>query len=100
VVDYAPHAGAFAYHVEPALEIEALKQLQSREDYPPTSESEDDYAQGNARVVIWRVVERLVEEDAFAQVQMAPPFRVGYQIDDDELVVLRILAWSSLATSH
>jgi hypothetical protein len=100
VVDYAPHAGAFAYHVEPALAIDALRQLQSREDYPPSSESEDDYAQGNARVVIWRVVERLVEEDASAQVQMAPPFRVGYQIDDDELVVLRILAWPSLARSH
>ncbi|HEX8035401.1 MAG TPA: hypothetical protein VF510_16210 [Ktedonobacterales bacterium] len=93
VVDYTLHAGAFAYHVEPALAVETLWQLQSREDYPQSREHEDEYAQGNVRVVIWRLVERLVEADAFAQLSLAAAFRVGCQTDDDELVVLRILTW-------
>lgn len=93
VVDYTPHAGAFAHHVGSGLEVDVLRQLQGREPYPESREFEDDYAQGNVRVVIWRVVERLVEAGAFAQLSVAAPFRVGYQIDDDELVVLRILTW-------
>ena len=93
VVDYTPHAGAFAFHVGAGLEIDVLRQLQGSEDYPESRESEDDYAQGNVRVVIWRVVERLVEADVVAKLRRAAPFRVGYQIDDDELVVLRMLTW-------
>jgi hypothetical protein len=93
VVDYTPHAGAFAYHVGSGLEVDVLRHLQGSENYPESRETEDDYAQGNVRVVIWRVVERLVEVDAFAPLRRAAPFRVGYQIDDDELVVLRILTW-------
>lgn len=93
VVDYTPHAGAFTYQVASGLEIDILRQLQGSEDYPESREYEDDYAQGNVRVVIWRVVERLVETRAFSPLRLAPPFRVGYQLDDDELVVLRILMW-------
>lgn len=93
VVDYTPHPGAFAYQVGPVLELEALRHLQSQEGYPERNEHEDDYTQGNAVVVIWRVVERLVDAGAFAALCTAAPFRIGYLIDDEELVVLRILNW-------
>lgn len=88
-----PHADAFAYQAEPALEVEALWQLQSSEGYPQSCEHEDEYAQGNVRVVIWRVVKRLVEAGTCAQLTVVATFRVGYQTDDDELVMLRILTW-------
>lgn len=53
----------------------------------------DDYAEGNTRIVLWRVIERLIESNAFGQLPLASPFRLGYQMHDDALTVLRILNW-------
>ena len=55
----------------------------------------DDYLESNARLVLWRVTERLVEDDAFAVLKMASPFMIGYGIHDQEETILRFLNWPS-----
>ena len=49
--------------------------------------------EGNLRIVLWKAIERLIASDAFAPLCLASPFRVGYQLHERELVVLRILNW-------
>jgi hypothetical protein len=50
---------------------------------------------GNAKMLVWKTIEKLIEEDVFKDVRKASPFYLGYQFhsDDgsDEIVVLRIL---------
>lgn len=66
------------------------------ESYPEQVPGEDDYLAGNTRIVLWKVLERLMQEQAFSQLNMAPLFRLGYQLHEKELVVLRILNWPIL----
>ncbi len=65
--------------------------------YPKQLPGEDDYLAGNTRIVLWKVLERLIQEQAFSRLNMAPLFRLGYYFHEKELVVLRILNWPILA---
>ncbi|WP_165066686.1 hypothetical protein [Paludisphaera rhizosphaerae] len=49
--------------------------------------------EGRVIVSLWRVVERLVQANAFDGLTRVAPFRLGFQFHDDEFVVLRILDW-------
>lgn len=53
----------------------------------------DDYLESNARLVMWRVAEKLLAEKAFAPLKLASPFLVGFAIHEQEEVVVRILNW-------
>ena len=66
------------------------------ESYPEQVPGEDDYLAGNTRIVLWKVLERLIQEQVFSQLNMAPLFRLGHQLYEKELVVLRILNWPIL----
>jgi hypothetical protein len=56
-----------------------------------------DYLSSNAWLVVWRVAERLVAEDAFRRLTMASPLVVGCGLDDDEdgyrEAIIRLLNW-------
>lgn len=54
---------------------------------------EDGYLAGSICLVLWKVMERLVAEEAFAQLRLSSPFRVGYQFHFDNLVIVRQLNW-------
>src|SRR6185369_4049867 len=69
------------------------RDLAESRDYPHGAEHEDDYLASNARLVMWRVAERLVSEDAFAPLSLASPFMVGYSVHDEEEAILRLLNW-------
>lgn len=66
------------------------------ESYPEQLPGEDDYLAGNTRIVLWKVLERLIQEQVLSQLNMAPLFRLGYQLYEKGLVVLRILNWPIL----
>jgi hypothetical protein len=78
----------------------------ARERFPEWEDVEtwpelDDYypyLEPNVLLVLWRVAERLVAERAFAALELASPFMVGYGVHDDEAKVwrqniLRLLNW-------
>ncbi len=85
-------SGDFAFPEYAEVKFPAWVRL-SRKGYPKRAEHEDDYLKSNARLVMWRVVEQLVSEEAFARLTMASPFLIGYSIHDQEVVILRMLNW-------
>jgi hypothetical protein len=94
VTDYSPTIGSFAYPDFVELVFEELQEIGFDPDYPESGDYEDDYANGNGQLVMWRVLERLIEDGLFSALRLASPFRVGYKIHDGaELIVLRILNW-------
>lgn len=92
VFDYSHSTGYFAYDTFGEVKVEELEDLNFVQDYPQDDWG-DDYADGNTRIVLWRVVERLIDSEAFHQLRLASPFRLGYQLHGDALTVLRILNW-------
>lgn len=97
VIDYSPDVGSFAYPDFMELVFEELQEIGFDPDYPESQDYEDDYANGNGQLVMWKVLERLIEDGVFSSLRLASPFRVGYKIHDGvELVVLRILNWPQL----
>lgn len=75
-------------------------ELESWEEFLQEIEEEElfqrhDYLMGHARLIFWRVFERLIVENAFASLKLASPFRLGYNFHDESLVVVRILNWPS-----
>lgn len=95
VLDYSYSTDFFAYFNFADITIDEVEDLHFAEDYPQ-DESADDYAEGNTRVVLWRVIERLIDRDALGSLRLASPFRLGYQMHDDDLTVLRILNWPQI----
>ncbi len=85
-------SGDFAFPEYVEVKFPAWVRL-SRKGYPKRAEHEDDYLESNARLVMWRVVEQLISEEAFARLTMASPFLIGYSIHDQEEVILRMLNW-------
>ncbi len=96
VTDYNAEVEYFAYHLYADLHVEELNQLSASEEYPQGGETENNYIEGNIRIVLWKVIERLIASDSFSPLTLASPFRAGYQYFGEELIVLRILNWPHL----
>lgn len=95
VLDYCYSTGDFAYHIFDETKLDELEDLHFAEDYPEY-ENADDYAEGNTRIMLWRMIERLIASDNLNCLQLAAPFRIGYQMHDDDLTILRILNWPAI----
>jgi hypothetical protein len=96
VMEYTPSVGLFAHHMYELIQVSELDELSRSGAYPKGHETDDDYIEGNARIVLWKVIERLIASDAFSPLSLTSPFRVGYQFHDETLIVLRILNWRHL----
>lgn len=90
-------SGDFEYREYAEVEFPAWVKLAAKGKYPQGAEHQDDYLESNARLVMWRVAEQLVAENAFASLTLASPFLLGYSIHDQEEVILRLLNWPSKA---
>ncbi len=65
--------------------------------YPKRERDDDpDYLTGHVTLILWRVLERLHDAKIFEQLNLASPFRLGYEYHDDVrgLVVTRIMKWT------
>ncbi len=91
------NSGDFAFQEYAEIQFPAWQRLVEsknyQQKYPKRNEGDDDYLDGNVRIVLWKVVERLVAADAFCQLRRAHPFFVGYAFHDEEEVILRVLNW-------
>lgn len=95
VSESSPSVGYFAYHIYAETRFPELEEFSMNGGYPePPYEWQDSYIDGNVRIVLWKVVERLIAAEAFAPLRLASPFRIGYQFHDDgHFITLRILNW-------
>jgi hypothetical protein len=67
----------------------------ARERYYPGCEMVSEL-EGRVTAALWRVVDRLVEINAFARLKRAAPFRIGFILGQDaKFITLRILDWPS-----
>jgi hypothetical protein len=87
------NSGDFEFPEYAEVEFPAWAKLAEKGDYPKGAEHEDDYLESNARLVMWRVAEQLIAENAFAPLALASPFLLGYSVHDQEEVILRMLNW-------
>jgi hypothetical protein len=87
------NSGDFEFPEYAEVEFPAWVKLAEKGNYPKGAEHEDDYLESNARLIMWRVAEQLVAENAFARLKRASPFLLGYSIHDQEEVILRLLNW-------
>jgi len=69
------------------------RKLAESGDCPSGTENDDDYLESNARLVMWRVAEKLVANHAFSALTLASPFLIGYSMHDQEEAILRLLNW-------
>lgn len=93
IIDYALAVDLFTYAPYVDIFFEDWEVLSSNELAPKSQAWEESYLEGNTRLVLWKVLERLIDSDIFSHLHLSSPFRVGYQFHDQELVVLRILNW-------
>jgi hypothetical protein len=93
IIDYASGVDLFTYPRYEHVQVDGWNAFATNEALPKSQSREDTYLEGNVRLVIWRVLEGLLEERLFDSLLLASPFRVGYQFHDQKLVVLRILNW-------
>jgi hypothetical protein len=94
IVDHSWGAGYFAFGLEAELKVDEIEDLAFEDDYP--SSQTDDYTEGSVTVVLWKVVERLIASGTFDQLHRSSPFRIGFELHDRPLLVLRILDWPSV----
>jgi hypothetical protein len=87
------NSGDFEFVEFADVEFPAWEKLAEKGNYPKGADHEDDYLESNARLVMWRVAERLVAEHAFQVLNLASPFILGYSIHDQEEVILRLINW-------
>jgi hypothetical protein len=91
------NSGNFAFSHYSEVRFSEWRKLAEEGGYPVGDTHQDDYLESNARLVLWRVAEQLVAEEAFKPLTLASPFLVGYGIHDQEEVVLRLLNWPASA---
>lgn len=90
-------SGDFEFPEYAEVEFLAWVKLAAKGNYPKGAEHQDDYLESNARLVMWRVAEQLVAENAFAALTLASPFLLGFSFHDQEAVILRLLNWPKQA---
>jgi hypothetical protein len=87
------NGGDFEFTCYRSVEFPAWRELAKSKDYPKSAKHEDNYLTSNARLVMWRVVERLLTESCFSPLVLASPFMIGYSMHDEEEAILRIENW-------
>jgi hypothetical protein len=91
------NSGDFVYPDYAEIEFKAWQRLVESKNYskkyPKRFDQDDDYLDGNVRILLWKVVERLIATKSFQPLKLASPFIVGYAFHDEEEVILRVLNW-------
>jgi hypothetical protein len=105
-------SGSFAYAAYEHVEFEKWEDFLDSfmgdlppEDAPEYDEAESKaielhskYLEGHVILIFWKVIERLIEEGEINKLNLASPFRLGYNFHDQGLItVVRIINWPQSA---
>lgn len=93
LVPFGDNTGDFEFASYREIKFPEWQVYAEDPDYPSKQENEDDYLEGNFRILVWRVVERLVRDNAFDCLKKSAPFLVSYGLHDQEQRIIRILNW-------
>lgn len=97
LTDYTPIVDHFHFAFYTWINFNGWTEFFDSENYPEQALELDDYLAGNARIVLWKVIERLIQEQIIFYLNITPLFRLGYHFYEEELRVLRILNWPTLS---
>jgi hypothetical protein len=95
LVPFGDDTGNFAFIGYREVSFPEWKQFADSTKYPSAKKNADDYLDGNFRILVWKVIERLVLERAFDCLSMSSPFMIGYGIHDQEMSIVRMLNWGN-----
>lgn len=96
---YMTEPATFKYPGFARVEFPEWPAVAADEGPRPDAAHVQGYLDGNVRLVVWRVVERLVADDAFADLKRASPFGVCYAVRNEEAAVLRVLNWPEVTAA-
>jgi hypothetical protein len=91
ILEYPPSSGLFKYESYSVISFPEWEDYFGSDEIPGHPDP-----QGHVLVLLWRVLERLVERQAFNCLRQASPFRIGFDLADDDLglVVVRMFNWT------
>lgn len=93
LVPFGDNTGDFEFQSFREINVPEWQEYADSPDYPQQQENEDDYLEGNFRILVWRVVEKLVSSGAFDCLKKSKPFLISYGLHDQEQRIIRILNW-------
>jgi hypothetical protein len=96
LVPFGDNTGDFEFQLFRELKFPEWQEYAESADYPQQKENENDYLEGNFRILVWRVVEELVASGAFDCLNRSKPFLVSYGLHDQEQRIIRILDWPTV----
>ncbi len=65
------------------------------DDYPQSEDSDRDFLKCRVGYTFWRVLEQLVAEDAFRDLHLASPTRVGFAFHDGPELTQYLINWKN-----
>ena len=93
VLPYNNNTGDFRYQGFAGVSfLDEWEEFSLSDDYPGEfADSEDDYLECKAAVLFSRVIDALVEQNAFDCLKRTSPFLVGFALHDGPQLVVRLL---------
>jgi hypothetical protein len=97
LVPFGDNTGDFEFQFFRECKFPEWQEYAESTEYPAERENENDYLEGNFRILVWRVVESLIASDAFNCLKKSKPFLISYGLHDQEQRILRILNWPQIS---
>ena len=90
---YSTDSGDFDFCEFAEVDLPGWRKVAKKNGVEETDDGDDNYLEGNARISMWRTIERLVKERAFDSLKTGSPFFVGFSFHDEEPTTVDILNW-------
>lgn len=94
------NSGDFDFQQFAEIKFPEWQNYAESSDYPLRPDKRpdhlDDYLESRVSYTFWRVYETLVEENAFLELNLASPTRLGFAFHDGSEYILYLLNWKDL----
>lgn len=90
---YNTDSGDFDYGEFAEVSLPEWRKLAKKKELPESDDEDESYLEGNARLAMWRTLERLTKENAFKSMKTGSPFLIGFSFHDEDPTTVDILNW-------